>query len=103
MQIYQSALSLSATDLVGYLNCRHLTQLEHAAARGELSRPKFFDPALHFPLQGQRQFCQRRCRGDAVILELGNLHRGDARDEAKVIVISALLVAARAPIADVAV
>ncbi|MCP1246306.1 TM0106 family RecB-like putative nuclease [Acetobacter cerevisiae] len=31
---------------MGYLNCRHLTQLEHAAARGELSRPKFFDPAL---------------------------------------------------------
>ena len=46
MQIQNGTPRLSATDLVGYLNCRHLTQLEHAAARGELSRPKFFDPAL---------------------------------------------------------
>jgi predicted RecB family nuclease len=46
VQIQNGTPRLSATDLVGYLNCRHLTQLEHAAARGELSRPKFFDPAL---------------------------------------------------------
>ena len=46
VQIQNGTLRLSATDLVGYLNCRHLTQLEHAAARGELARPKFFDPAL---------------------------------------------------------
>ncbi|WP_066559781.1 TM0106 family RecB-like putative nuclease [Croceicoccus bisphenolivorans] len=46
MQIQNGTPRLSATDLVGYLNCRHLTQLEHSAARGELSRPKFFDPAL---------------------------------------------------------
>lgn len=46
MQILDDQLRLSATDLAGHLNCRHLTQLEQAVARGELSRPKFFDPML---------------------------------------------------------
>lgn len=46
MRIQDGSARLSASDLVGYLNCRHLTQLEHAAARGEFARPKFFDPAL---------------------------------------------------------
>lgn len=46
MRIQNGSTRLSASDLVGYLNCRHLTQLEHSAARGEFARPKFFDPAL---------------------------------------------------------
>lgn len=46
MRIQNGSTRLSASDLVGYLNCRHLTQLEHSAARGEFTRPKFFDPAL---------------------------------------------------------
>lgn len=46
MQISENELRFSATDLVGYLNCRHLAQLEHALARGEIERPKFFDPML---------------------------------------------------------
>lgn len=46
MQINNGELRFSATDLVGYLNCRHLAQLEHAVARGETDRPKFFDPLL---------------------------------------------------------
>lgn len=55
MQIQNDALRLSATDLVGYLNCRHLTQLELAVARGELSRPKFRDPALEALWERGRQ------------------------------------------------
>jgi predicted RecB family nuclease len=46
VKIQSDQLRFSATDLVGYLNCRHLTQLEYAAARGEVTRPKFFDPML---------------------------------------------------------
>lgn len=46
MRIQDGGTRLSASDLVGYLNCRHLTQLEHAAARGQFAPPKFFDPAL---------------------------------------------------------
>ena len=39
-------LVLSATDLVGHLECEHLTQLERMAALGELKRPDRKDPAL---------------------------------------------------------
>ena len=46
VQISKDELRFSATDLVGYLNCRHLSQLEYSAARGETERPKFFDPLL---------------------------------------------------------
>ncbi|MEY3841476.1 MAG: hypothetical protein RLZZ542_586, partial [Pseudomonadota bacterium] len=37
---------LSATDLVGHLNCRHLTDLDRSVARGSLPEPKVWDPAL---------------------------------------------------------
>jgi len=39
-------LRLSASDLVGFLNCRHLIELEKAVAEGKLERPRFWDPAL---------------------------------------------------------
>lgn len=41
-----SIIQLSATDLVGHLNCRHLTQLDLAVIAGELSKPKLWDPLL---------------------------------------------------------
>jgi hypothetical protein len=37
---------LSATDLVGYLNCHHLTALDRAVAEGALPKPKVWDPFL---------------------------------------------------------
>lgn len=37
---------LSASDLVGHLNCRHLTELERLVARGQLQPPKVWDPTL---------------------------------------------------------
>ena len=36
----------SATDLVGYLNCRHLTVLDRSVAEGALAKPKVWDPLL---------------------------------------------------------
>jgi len=39
-------IELSATDLVAYLNCRHLSELELAAAEGALARPEIWDPYL---------------------------------------------------------
>jgi predicted RecB family nuclease len=39
-------LQLSATDLVGHLNCRHLTDLDLEAASGRLERPHYHDPLL---------------------------------------------------------
>lgn len=40
------SLELSATDLVGYLNCRHLSDLDRAVAEGALAKPKVWDPLL---------------------------------------------------------
>lgn len=46
MKIQNDQLRFSATDLVGYLNCRHLSGLEHATAKGEMAKPKYYDPLL---------------------------------------------------------
>jgi predicted RecB family nuclease len=37
---------LSASDLVGHLNCHYLTKLDLAVARGELNKPPRWDPVL---------------------------------------------------------
>lgn len=37
---------LSATDLVGHLNCAHLTALDRQVADGKLEKPKIWDPLL---------------------------------------------------------
>ena len=38
-------LQLSASDLVGHLNCRHLTNLDLAVAEGRLAKPSVWNPA----------------------------------------------------------
>jgi hypothetical protein len=40
------SFELTATDLVGYLNCCHLSELDRAVAEGRLAKPKVFDPLL---------------------------------------------------------
>lgn len=40
------AVVLSASDLVGHLNCRHLTQLDLAVVDGKISKPRIWDPLL---------------------------------------------------------
>ncbi len=41
-----ASLQLSASDLVGHLNCRHLTDLDFEAAHGRRERPQYHDPLL---------------------------------------------------------
>jgi hypothetical protein len=41
-----SEIRLSASDLVGHLACRHLTGLDLAVAKGQLAKPKVWDPLL---------------------------------------------------------
>ncbi len=41
-----ASFEFSATDLVGHLNCHHLTALDRAVADGALSKPKVWDPLL---------------------------------------------------------
>ena len=43
---FGETLQLSATDLVGHLNCRHLTNLNVEVADGKLAKPKAWDPLL---------------------------------------------------------
>jgi hypothetical protein len=42
MQLIASHLRFSASDLVGHLDCHHLTAL----ARGTAQKPKIWDPVL---------------------------------------------------------
>jgi predicted RecB family nuclease len=46
MQRVGGALQLSASDLIGHLNCRYVTMLDLAVANGALTRPKVWDPVL---------------------------------------------------------
>lgn len=46
MKLDDGKLRLSASDLVGILNCRHLTVLDRMVAMGELAKPFVWDPSL---------------------------------------------------------
>lgn len=46
MKLLSDSYRLSASDLVGFLNCHYLTQLEMKAAAGLRQRPSFQDPML---------------------------------------------------------
>lgn len=51
MLIRNGVLQLSGSDLVGHLNCRHLTGLEFAAARGDLKKDFRLDPLLQILME----------------------------------------------------
>jgi uncharacterized protein len=46
MKREDGSFELSASDLVGYLNCRHLSALERAVAEGGVTKPRLWDPLL---------------------------------------------------------
>lgn len=46
MRLGKEGFALSATDLVGYLNCRHLSDLDRAVAEGTRAKPKTWNPLL---------------------------------------------------------
>mgnify|MGYP000724045565 CR=1 FL=1 len=46
MRLEQEQLHLTASDLVGNLNCKHLTYLDVKVATGEVLKPKYWDPLL---------------------------------------------------------
>ena len=46
MLTVDGAVHLSASDLVGHLNCRYLTSLDLAVAKGTLAKPFIRDPVL---------------------------------------------------------
>src|SRR5947207_2770744 len=46
MRLDNERLQLSATDLANHVACRHLTSMDLLAARGEIQRPYWHDPAV---------------------------------------------------------
>ena len=46
VEFTKDSITYSATDLVGFLECEHLTSLERAALSGHLERPMRSDPVL---------------------------------------------------------
>jgi hypothetical protein len=46
MKKVADSFELTATDLVGYLYCHHLSSLDRAVAEGALAKPKVWDPLL---------------------------------------------------------
>jgi len=46
MRKIENSFELSASDLIGYLNCRHLAALDRAVAEGTAPKPKVWDPLL---------------------------------------------------------
>ncbi len=74
MQLINERLVYSATDLVGFLECRHLTNLERAAVEGHLKRPVRTDPVLdRIALRGQeheKRFLEELAAGGATIVNI---------------------------------
>ena len=76
------SFDLSATDLSKFLSCRHLTALDMAAARGDLSRPpRRDDPLLDLLIkrgqEHEQQFVDSLSTGGATITNLAQLGLGD--------------------------
>jgi len=46
MLILDEVVQFSASDLVAHLNCRYLTSLDLAVAKGERPKPSVWDPVL---------------------------------------------------------
>ena len=69
-----STIYLSASDLVGHLNCRHLTWLDLAVAKGELSKPSVWDPVLELLVergaQHERGYIEHLRAGGLSIVEI---------------------------------
>ena len=79
----EGVLVLSATDLVGHLECEHLTQLERLAALGELKRPKRDDPALDLLSQlGEEHERERLNRYRALGLKIAVIEQREMTPQA---------------------
>src|SRR5262245_27469870 len=56
MQLSGKNFRLSASDLIGHINCQFLTQLDLKVARGTLPKPSYYyDPALEVLVERGRR------------------------------------------------
>ena len=64
MQLIDGSPVYSASDLVGFLACEHLTQLERAVLAGLAARPNLPDPELDVLRKRGRARGPLPCRAD---------------------------------------
>jgi predicted RecB family nuclease len=104
MQKIGDHIRFSASDLVGHLDCHHLTALDAAVARGSLGKPKVWDPVLQTLLERglthERQYVETLRESGVSVVEIagGGINStqvdqtlGAMRSGADVIVQGALL------------
>lgn len=81
MQVIDGRLVYSATDLVGFLECTHLANLERAAVEGHLARPMRADPMLdRIAQRGQQheaRFLEERSAEGVTVIEIPSDGAGD--------------------------
>lgn len=77
MRSLAGGITLSATDLSHFLNCRHRTALELGEARGRQKRPQFNDPVLEAllarGLEHERQYVASLDNGGRKVVNLGEV------------------------------
>jgi hypothetical protein len=66
MERVGNSILLSATDLVRYLNCQHLTGLDIAVANGSLAKPKVWEDPLA-QILWKRGLATSRAKAAAVV------------------------------------
>ena len=87
MRRVDGRLVYSATDLVGYLECAHLANIERAAVWGHLNRPVRADPVLDRIAQRGIEYEQRfleSLRGDGATVVEVERHESLAYDERRI-------------------
>jgi predicted RecB family nuclease len=74
MQKIGSELRFSASDLVGHLDCHHLTALDAAVARGTATKPKIWDPVLETLAERgrahERQYVEKLKKSGLSVVEI---------------------------------
>lgn len=84
MQIADSALQLSASDLSRFLSCRHCTALDMEVAQGLREKPHFSDPFLEMlverGLAHEKEYVQSIEAGGDEVIDLGGLPRSEAAE-----------------------
>jgi uncharacterized protein len=72
VQLTEGVLIVSATDLVGFLNCDHLATLELGRARGEWGKPVRFDPEIE--LMQERGYAHEQAYLERLRIEGRTIH-----------------------------
>jgi uncharacterized protein len=74
MQLVGDSLRFSASDLVGHVDCHHLTALDLSAARGQSEKPKPWDPLLQIlaerGLVHERQYVEHLRQAGFTVVEI---------------------------------